>query len=64
METTQHRPAARDLRRASDPRKSTGTIVVDLCAFSGSLCDLELVPAKWRCHVPPTSTPSGHNANR
>jgi hypothetical protein len=26
---------------------------------SGSLRGLELVPVKWRCLVPPTSTPEG-----
>src|SRR5215208_5105826 len=26
-----------------------------VCAFSGSLRGLELVPLKWRCLVPPTS---------
>jgi len=38
-----------------------------LGAFSGSLRGLELVPAKWHCLVPPTSTPqkhAGHNASR
>ena len=31
---------------------------------SGSLRGLKLVPIKWRCLVPPTSTPHGHNAHR
>jgi len=52
---TQHSPAARDLRRAPDPRKSTGAMVAGVGAFSGSLRGLELVPSKWRCLVPPTS---------
>jgi len=37
------------------------------CGQSGSLCGLKLVPSKWRCLVPPNSTPhkhAGHNANR
>jgi uncharacterized membrane protein YgdD (TMEM256/DUF423 family) len=29
--------------------------LVGVCAFSGSLRGLELVPIKWRCLVPPTS---------
>ena len=45
----------RPTQRAPDPRKSTGTIVVGVCAFSGSLCGLELVPSKWRYLIPPTS---------
>jgi hypothetical protein len=39
-------------------------MVVGLAAFSSSLHGLELVPLKWRCLVPPTSTPQGHNASR
>ena len=31
----------------------------EICAFSGSLCGLKLVPSKRRCLVPPTSTPEG-----
>jgi hypothetical protein len=27
---------------------------VGVCAFSGTLCGSELVPAKWRDPVPPT----------
>jgi len=34
------------------------------CAFSSTLRGLKLFPAKWRCLVPPTSTPKGHNASR
>jgi len=45
----------RPTRRAPDPRKSTGTIVVGVCSFSSRLRGLELVPEKWRCLVPPTS---------
>jgi len=41
--------------RAPDPRKSTGTIVVGVGAFSGSWRGLELVPSKRRYLVPPTS---------
>ncbi len=37
------------------PAKDAGAMVVGVGAFSGSLCGLELVPAKWRCLVPPTS---------
>ena len=41
-------------------RTVPGSVVVGLplrgvrtpCGQSGSLCDLELVPAKWRCLVP------------
>ncbi len=29
--------------------------LVGVCAFSGSLFGLELVPSKWSCLVPPTS---------
>jgi len=29
--------------------------LVGVCAFSGSLRGLELIPAKWRRLVPPTS---------
>jgi len=60
-----HSPAARDLRRAPHPWESTRTVVVGLlpvgtaCAFSGRLRGLRLVPAKWRCLIPPTSTPEG-----
>ncbi len=46
------------------PTKSVGAVVVGVCAFSGTLCGLKLVPLKWRCLVPPTSTPKGHNAHR
>jgi hypothetical protein len=38
--------------------------LVGLCAFSGILRGLELIPAKWRCPAPPTSTPTGHNGHR
>ncbi|HKY54860.1 MAG TPA: hypothetical protein VJM08_11165 [Anaerolineales bacterium] len=31
------------------------TRLVGVGAFSGSLRGLELVPAKWRCLLPPTS---------
>ena len=54
-------PAARDtlrarcLRRAPDPCTSTRTIVVGVCAFSGSLRCSRLVPSKRRYLVPPTS---------
>ena len=34
---------------------NAGAGVVGVCAFSGSLRGLKLVPAKWRCLVPPTS---------
>jgi len=40
------------------PAKSAGAMVVGVCAFSSSWRGLELVPAKWRCLVPPTSTPA------
>ncbi len=42
-------------QRAPDPRKSTGTVVVGVGAFSGGLRGLELAPSKWRPLVPPTS---------
>jgi len=29
--------------------------LMGVCAFSGCLRGLKLVPAKWRCLVPPTS---------
>jgi hypothetical protein len=45
----------RPTKRAPDPRKSTETMVVGLCAFSSVLRGLKLVPSKWRCLVPPTS---------
>jgi len=54
-QAAQHSPAARDLRRAPEPRKSTGAIVVGVGAFSSSLRGLKRIPAKWRCLVPPTS---------
>ncbi|HET8671068.1 MAG TPA: hypothetical protein VFM05_10705, partial [Candidatus Saccharimonadales bacterium] len=31
------------------------TRLVGVCAFSGSLCGLKLVPSKWRYLVPPTN---------
>ena len=31
------------------------TRLVGVCAFSGSLRGLKLIPLKWRCLVPPTS---------
>ena len=40
------------------------TRLVGVGAFLGSLRGLSLVPANWRCLVPPTSTPQGHNASR
>jgi|RhiMetdeSRZDD1v2_1073273.scaffolds.fasta_scaffold19108_8 hypothetical protein len=60
----------RPTQRAPDPRKNTETMVVGVCAFSGSLCSLELVPAKWRCLVPgerrdgAQSHPPAGNAHR
>ena len=36
--------------------------MVGVCAFSGSLRGLELVPSKWRYLVPPTSPHQGANA--
>src|SRR5688500_15435527 len=56
--------------RARPPAEYAGTIVVGLpslgtaCAFSSRFRDLKLVPVKWCCRVPPTSTPQGHNASR
>jgi hypothetical protein len=44
-------------QRTPNPRKSTETMVVGAYAFSGSLCGLKLVPAKWRylvSHASPT----------
>jgi len=41
------------------PTKYVGAMVVGVCAFSSTSCDLGLVLAKWRCLVPPTSTPEG-----
>jgi hypothetical protein len=32
-----------------------GTRLVGVSAFLGTLCGLELIPAKWRYLVPPTS---------
>jgi hypothetical protein len=40
-------------QRAPDPRQRTLGHVVGVCAFSGSLCGSKLIPAKWRCLVPP-----------
>ena len=37
------------------PPNTACTRLVGVCAFSGSLRGLELVPSKWRCLVPPTS---------
>ncbi len=42
-------------QRALDPWESIRAIVVGVCAFSGTLRGLELVPTKWRYLVPPTS---------
>jgi hypothetical protein len=39
---------------APEPREASGQ-VVGVCAFSGSLRGLKLVPVKWRYLVPPTS---------
>lgn len=52
-------------RATLDPWKSTRTGVVGLCAFSGALRGLKLVPSKWRHLVPrrwiePVETASGH----
>jgi hypothetical protein len=44
---------------APDPRKSTETMVVGVCAFSGSFCGLRLVPAQWRYLVPRQQYPYG-----
>jgi hypothetical protein len=35
-------------------------MVVGCAALSGRLRGFKLVPIKWRCPVPPTSTPQGH----
>jgi hypothetical protein len=35
---------------------------VGLCAFSGTLCGLKLVPSKWRYLVSPTSPHQGAGA--
>jgi hypothetical protein len=45
----------RPTQRAPDPRKSTETMVVGVCAFSGNLRGLKWIPIKWRYLVPPTS---------
>jgi hypothetical protein len=37
------------------PAAYAGVMMVGVAAFSGSLRDSKLVPAKWRCLVPPTS---------
>jgi len=39
----------------STPPNTACTRLVGVCAFSGSLRGLELIPAKWRYLVPPTS---------
>jgi hypothetical protein len=37
------------------PNKACTPRLVGVYAFSGTLCGLERVPAKWRGLVPPTS---------
>lgn len=63
-ECAQHSPAARDPRRAPDPRTNAGAtlaphcvwcsagVVVGVGAFSGSLLGSKLGPTKWRHLVP------------
>jgi hypothetical protein len=49
------RSQSRLTQSAPDPRKNTETMVVGVCAFSGSLRSLKLIPSKWHYLVPPTS---------
>jgi hypothetical protein len=44
------------------PAAYAGAMVVGVGAFSSWLYGLELVPAKWRCLVPPTSPHQGADA--
>src|SRR6266498_5636967 len=46
-------------RNPSGLRLHANTRLVGLAAFSGSLCDLELVPSKRRYLIPPTSPHQG-----
>jgi len=47
--------AAVSLGKNDGPHLLGCTRLVGVCAFSGTLHGLELVPSKWRCLVPPTS---------
>ena|SRR5688500_15028033 len=53
------------MRALYPPTSYAGVVMVGpqpvgtVCAFSGTLHGLKLVPSKWRCLVPPTSTPEG-----
>ncbi|HSJ85707.1 MAG TPA: hypothetical protein VK909_00755, partial [Anaerolineales bacterium] len=49
-------------QRARDPRENAGAGVVGVCAFSGSLRGLELVPANRHYLVPPPSPHQGASA--
>ena len=51
-------------QRAPDPRTNTGIAMVGVCAFSGSLYGLELVPLHSVLSSRPPVPLKGHNAHR